>query len=107
MLMLNKLWKLFSITPAPCEPELVSALRSYVRGLDGRRGRYGKTVATEVTDILSRYSDQPRDADREELLSLVDGAYSIVELYSPTSPAGTAWRQRWLSRARRFGIYGE
>jgi hypothetical protein len=37
------------------------------------------------------------------LLELVDGAYELVELYKPGSPAAKTWRRDWLEKARRAG----
>lgn len=36
-------------------------------------------------------------------LRLIDGAYEIVELYKPQSPAQEEWRKRWLEDARSLG----
>ena len=33
-----------------------------------------------------------------ELLSLVDGAKNIIEIYTPVGPYNTGWKKRWLSR---------
>lgn len=33
-----------------------------------------------------------------ELLSLVDGAKEIVEIYTPTGPYNAGWKKRWLAR---------
>lgn len=35
----------------------------------------------------------------ERLQSLVDGAYGVVELYKPLTPAQTEWRAVWLTKA--------
>ncbi len=37
------------------------------------------------------------------LLELVDGAYELVELYKPESPAQEAWKRNWLEKARKAG----
>ena len=37
------------------------------------------------------------------LLELVDGAYELVEVYKPDSPAAEAWRRNWLEKARKAG----
>lgn len=37
------------------------------------------------------------------LLELVDGAYELVEIYKPDSPAAEAWRRNWLEKAIRAG----
>ena len=37
------------------------------------------------------------------LLELVDGAYEIVELFKPDSPAAESWRRNWLDKARKAG----
>jgi hypothetical protein len=36
----------------------------------------------------------------ESLLSLVDGAKSIVEIYKAHSPAQIRWKSDWLNKAR-------
>lgn len=38
-----------------------------------------------------------------ELLSLVDGCYEIIEIYKPQSPAQVEWKKRWLEKARKLG----
>jgi hypothetical protein len=37
------------------------------------------------------------------LLELVDGAYELVFVYKPSSPAQEAWKRNWLEKARRAG----
>ena len=37
-----------------------------------------------------------------ELLSLVDGAKNIVEIYTPVGPYNTGWKKRWLSKVREL-----
>lgn len=37
-----------------------------------------------------------------ELEELVDGCYTIVELYPTTSPAQKTWKQDWLDKAKRL-----
>jgi len=37
------------------------------------------------------------------LLELIDGAYELVELYKPESPAQEAWKRNWLEKAIRAG----
>ena len=37
------------------------------------------------------------------LLELVDGAYELVELYKPESPAQEEWKRNWLEKAIRAG----
>jgi hypothetical protein len=43
----------------------------------------------------------------EELLSLVDGCYEVVELWPAASSSQIEWKKRWLERARRQGASGE
>lgn len=40
------------------------------------------------------------------LLTLVDSAYEIVEMYEPDTPMGKVWKARWLYRARKVGAGG-
>jgi hypothetical protein len=37
-----------------------------------------------------------------ELLSLVDGAKTIVEIYTPVGKFNTGWRKNWLSKVREL-----
>jgi hypothetical protein len=37
------------------------------------------------------------------LLELVDGAYELVFVYKPSSPAQEAWKRNWLEKARLAG----
>jgi hypothetical protein len=39
----------------------------------------------------------------QSLLELVDGAYELVFLYRPSSPAQEAWKRDWLEKARKAG----
>ena len=48
------------------------------------------------------------DSDVEEMKSLIDGVYEIVELFGHKgSPSQKAWTENWLSKARKFGAGGE
>ena len=38
----------------------------------------------------------------EELKELVDGAYTIVELYKTETPLSVEWRAEWLRKAREL-----
>lgn len=38
----------------------------------------------------------------DELASLVDAAFEIVELYKPSSPSQVQWKKDWLSKARKL-----
>ena len=37
------------------------------------------------------------------LLSLVDGAYDIIELWRADSPSQKVWREDWLKKAKKLG----
>jgi hypothetical protein len=37
------------------------------------------------------------------LLELVDGAYELVEMFKPDSPAAETWKRDWLEKARKAG----
>ncbi len=37
------------------------------------------------------------------LLELVDGAYELVEVYKPESPAQEVWKRTWLEKAGKAG----
>jgi len=39
----------------------------------------------------------------EQAIELVDGAWEVVELYKPKSPAQAAWKRDWLRKAREVG----
>lgn len=41
------------------------------------------------------------------LLELVDGAYEIVELFNPKSPAQKSWKENWLEKAKKLGASPE
>lgn len=45
------------------------------------------------------YSTDPQQA----LLELVDGAYDIIELWKPETPAQIEWRRAWMEKARELG----
>lgn len=38
----------------------------------------------------------------EHAMSLVDGAYDVVELHQPETPAQVEWKARWLEQARKL-----
>jgi hypothetical protein len=54
----------------------------------------GPVTEEQVEETLDRLVD---------LHNLVDGAYTTVELYKPTTPAGKKWREDWLAKAEAFG----
>ena len=39
----------------------------------------------------------------DELLSLVDGAYDIIELWKAETPFQQAWKDQWMKEARELG----
>lgn len=39
----------------------------------------------------------------EKAIALVDGAWEIVEMFQPKSPAQEAWKREWMRRAREVG----
>jgi len=39
----------------------------------------------------------------ERAIALVDGAWEIVELFRPKSPAQEEWKREWFRRAREVG----
>jgi hypothetical protein len=38
---------------------------------------------------------------QDDLLSLIDGAMEIVEIYTPYSPAQIKWKNDWMIKARK------
>ena len=44
---------------------------------------------------------------KKELLSLIDGAYEIVELFIAKTPAQFEWKREWLKKAREVGAVSE
>lgn len=43
----------------------------------------------------------------QELLTLVDGCFEIVENFKPESVSLIEWKRVWLENARKFGASGE
>lgn len=41
--------------------------------------------------------------DLSSAVSLIDGAYDIVEIWKPEGAYNIAWKQRWLERASELG----
>lgn len=41
--------------------------------------------------------------DLAAAVSLIDGAYDIVEIWKPEGPYNTTWKQQWLERASELG----
>ena len=39
--------------------------------------------------------------DEDELLTLIDGAKFLVEMWNPINPAGEKWQKEWLKKARK------
>lgn len=35
-------------------------------------------------------------------ISLIDGAYEVVELFKPSTPAQVEWRKEWLALAAKY-----
>ena len=57
-------------------------------------------ISTEVLVAQLRSSGQIMAADRmEEMLSLIDGAYPIVEAWAAEGPGQTDWRKQWKHNA--------
>ena len=56
----------------------------------------------EAAEAESELAAPAGSAKARELAELVDGCYTIVELYKPQSPAQEAWRKNWLEKARRL-----
>lgn len=55
------------------------------------------------TWVVTEFANPELNKGNEEMLSLIDGAYDIVELYKAKSPAQKKWKQEWLKKARKFG----
>lgn len=67
---------------------------------DLRRGNSGVVVYV----IWGRAEATAPVEDRlRAAIDLIDGAYEIVELYEPQSPAQEAWQKHWLEEARALG----
>ncbi len=41
--------------------------------------------------------------DLASAVSLIDGAYDIVEIWKPEGPYNTTWKRQWLERASELG----
>jgi len=39
----------------------------------------------------------------EKAIAVVDGAWEVVELFQPKSPAQEEWKRKWLRLAREVG----
>jgi|GEM_PF-6500682 len=39
----------------------------------------------------------------EDMLTLIDGAYNIVEIHGGGSPYNDKWKKNWMERARKCG----
>ena len=66
--------------------------------------RYTGKILDELHtgDITEELVDETLDR-LVDLHNLVDGAYTTVELYKPTTPSGKQWRTDWLAKAKSFG----
>ena len=38
----------------------------------------------------------------QALFELVDGCYTLVELWRPDSPAQEVWKKEWLKKAKKY-----
>ncbi len=73
----------------------------------------GKTIKEAVLDnIICKERESHNETRRklktpkiinDEMLSLIDGAYEIVELWKSDTPSQKAWKSNWLSKAKSFG----
>lgn len=66
-----------------------------IYGEEGKRETLSEEIVPEYT------------VREEEMRSLIDGCYEIVELFKAESPAQIAWKKKWLAKAREFGASGE
>ncbi len=68
-----------------------------------------KLTPKECADRLNAQADKISELESRQsaqLLELVDGAYTLVELYKPDpkeSPYNVKWRKNWLEKARALG----
>lgn len=53
---------------------------------------------SHVIDLCRKALDAP-----DERAALIDGAYSIVELWEAKSPSQRKWKADWLRKARKHG----
>ena len=59
-------------------------------------------AACPLCVIMATFRD-PIEKHAGSAVSLVDGAYEIVELFKPQSPAQAKWRESWMAQARGIG----
>lgn len=69
---------------------LIESLRILSRDIESEDGVANAVIA----EAAQRMSD---------LLSLIDGAYTIVELYKAEYEYNKNWKKNWLEKAREFG----
>lgn len=71
-----------------------------------------KPVSQEVKDNIQEKLDSVKvlfEKKIEDMLSMIDGAYEIVELweYHSESSSQKEWAKNWLEKARKYGVSPE
>lgn len=62
----------------------------------------GDEVRSDYTPIITALKESRDRLD--ELLSMVDGAYDVVEIHPATvGTYNSEWKKRWLEKARKHG----
>ena len=66
-----------------------------------------KSVSKEE-HIKIHKDDSPKGKMIEDLISMIDGVYNIVEIWDTSeSPYNTKWKKEWLEKARKYGAQPE
>ena len=71
-----------------------------------KKEEYREKLKKEAAERHAKFLDIIRKSP-EEALGLIDGAYTLVELYKPEGPYNVEWRKKWLAKAREFGAVPE
>ena len=60
-------------------------------------------ITALVIKALDIATANKKDKEIEELKTLVDAAYVIVELHKVESPYNIKWKKEWLANAKKHG----
>lgn len=68
--------------------------------------RFGPGAPNKLRDSLLWWFKRDQ-SKHDEMLSLIDGCYEVVELWNATTPSQIEWKRNWLERARAMGAQPE
>lgn len=77
-------------TPRSSTETLIAAMRILSRDIQSGDGVANAAIAEAAQRL-------------DEMQSLIDGAYDIVEIWPARSDAQIAWRKDWMEKARAAG----